>query len=72
MFSGFFLRGAASECVFNSESRAGKLPQRQGLGEVHGRGHLLAQQKQERAGVHAVGLIRSKERRSHRQGKLLN
>ena len=58
--------------MFNSESRAGKLPQRPGLGEVYGRGHLLAQQKQERAGVHAVGLIRSEERRSHRQGKLLN
>ena len=40
------------------------------LGTVHRCCHHLAQQEPEWCGLHAVGFVRTKERRSHRQGKL--
>ena len=40
------------------------------LGTVHRCCHHLAQQEPEWCGLHAVGFVRTKERRTHRQGKL--
>lgn len=68
MTSSLVRRAVAQRCA-DRPSAPGQLPQRQRLGDVHGRCGSVAQQQPAGPRLHAVGVVRSEERSCYRQGE---